>query len=363
MGKKTKEEAAPSEKPAPAATENKQAPAAAPVEQKTAPVAETKPAAVAEKSPPKPDVQEPATETVIKAVLDQGTVIKNILDILSFIIDEIEFKFDNLGLHFRAIDSSHVAAIFADLTTNMFTEFKATGPASFTINASDIVKVFRRFKASDLVSIGFTSREKCNFSLGTSSEKSKRTFKLRVKDPVFGESKNDIEGFVRSFKDLLAEKIQVSFQIDMKSLEELIKDVSITSDLLTLASDLAQRNVKVSAVDESGGYESILPETSLSNLDIKGDATGIYSINFLEQITRMANVCENVKISFFNPSPVFLEFQLLGSNGQPGGVLYYMLAPRVEDQGDDDIFDSEEEEGIEVPEESGDDDESGNDES
>jgi DNA polymerase III sliding clamp (beta) subunit (PCNA family) len=374
MGKKKEEQPA---APAQPVTEAKPVPAEvkqpAPVVE-SKPVTETKPAAVVEKpatvktpvataeKPKATKLEVPASNTTtIKAVLDQSSQIKVIMEITSFLVDEIEFMFDDKGLHFRAIDASHVGAIFVDLYPTMFMEYKATGPISFTINAQDVIKIIRRAKATDTVSFMFSSKEKHIFAIGMVSVKTNRTFKLKIKDALLGEKTDDIASFVESFQKLIKEKTQASFGVDIKTIAEMIQDAGVTSELLKLGADLATRSINISTADESGEYTADLQETSLKDLEVKGNASGIYSINFLEGILKMANVCETMKLSFFNASPVFIEFKLL-RNTTEEGIMYYLLAPRVEDLGNEgDIFDTdEEEEEVKVPDTH--DDESGEDE-
>jgi proliferating cell nuclear antigen len=302
------------------------------------PAAEVKPAAVVEKiatTNPAATVEKPkATKleattpgtTMIKATLDQASQIKVIMEIISFLVDELEFVFDDKGLHYRAIDSSHVAALFADLYPTMFVEYKATGAISFSLNTSDVIKVMRRAKNTDTVSLIYSGTSKDVLSFAMVSENCKRTFKLKIKDVVLGQKQDEVAGFVEGFQKLIREKMQASFSVDVKTIAEMIQDAGITSDLLKLGSSLASRSINISANDESGEYTADLQETSLKNLEVKGDASGIYSISFLEGILKMAAVCETMKISFFNASPVFIEFQL-PRNDKPEGVLYYLLAP------------------------------------
>lgn len=69
----------------------------------------------------------------------------------------------------------------------------------------------------------------------------------------------------------------------------------------------------------------------------------------------MSGVCTDVKIKFYNNSPVVLEFQLLRET-TPRGKLFYLLAPRVEEeteQGEDMEIPPSEDENTEPPSDTG----------
>jgi len=271
------------------------------------------------------------------AKLSSAATLKSIMDIISFLIDETPIKIDSTGIHMAAIDSSHVAMLFANFPKEMFVEFKAP-PEELNIGLTvgDIHKILKRAKANDEIEIGPDGDKKTGLVIRMLSEKSKRTFKLKSKDIAGGDGV-DISTYSKSLDD----KFTATFTIESASMDEIVKDATIMSDLITFSMS-KDKELKIAASDGSGNGEvEIIMDAGKDgwNAAVKDDSAGIYSINFLENFSKLSSISDTFTISIGKNVPARIVCNT-GDAENPGAEITYFLAPRVEDQNEDD-FDTE----------------------
>ncbi len=73
---------------------------------------------------------------------------------------------------------------------------------------------------------------------------------------------------------------------------------------------------------------------------VTNDAEGIYSLNFLENIIKIQSITNNFEIALGNNIPMKIKGAITSSAGNPTeGKIVYLLAPRVEDQNEDEFGD------------------------
>jgi proliferating cell nuclear antigen len=294
------------------------------------------------------------------AKLSSASTLKSIVDIISFLIDETPMVIDSTGIHMAAIDSSHVAMLFANFPKEMFDEFKAPPEeVKIGLTVGDLHKILKRAKSSDEIEIGPDGDKKNGLVIRMTSEKTKRTFKLKSKDIPGDESAN-----ISTYSKSLDDKFTSTFTIESSSMDEIVKDALIVSDLITIAMS-KEKELKISATDDSGNGEvEIIMDAGKDgwNASVKDAAAGIYSLNFLENFAKLSSISGAFTVSIGSNVPARIVCNT-GDAEHPGAEITYFLAPRVEDQNDDDWdteeSDKEEETGSKPDEES---DEEGKDE-
>nr|MDO8109404.1 hypothetical protein [Candidatus Sigynarchaeota archaeon] len=275
-------------------------------------------------------------------------VLKGIIEAISFLIDETYLFVYPTGLKMNAIDSSHVAMLLAVLPKEIFTEYICNEDFKIGINVQDLIKILRRAKSNDVIQLLLDKKDKNTLLIKMKSERSTRTFKLKSKDIQGYDAKE--EGLLGSFEETLKDKFTATIQLEGSVLDEIVKDALIISDLLKVQVMPAEKVVNFTAYDESGevNIELELGGKGILDSDVKNDAEGIYSLNFLENIIKIQSITSNFEIALGQNIPMKIKGVITNSSGNATeGKIVYLLAPRVEDQGEEEFGDDFEAEEVE----------------
>ena len=114
----------------------------------------------------------------MKFELANNKIVKDCLETVCLIIDELVFEADSEGIRLRALDKSHISFIDMEWKSILFDTYECKEPCSFTVDASELLKIIKRIKTDDVLSAGL---DEGNLILKYNGD-STRTFKLRLID-------------------------------------------------------------------------------------------------------------------------------------------------------------------------------------
>ncbi len=274
------------------------------------------------------------------ATLENSKIIKGIIEAISFLIDETYIYVRPTGMKLCAIDSSHVAMLLSFLPKELFTEYKCAQDSKIGINISDLLKILRRAGSKDGIQLHIDPKDKNTLLVTMKSDKSTRTFKLKSKEIPGYDGKE--EGLLESFEETLKDKFFASITFAGAVLDEIVKDAMIISDLMKVQVMSAEKIIAFSSTDESGEVEIEIDLEGKGVLDknVKNDAEGIYSLSFLENIVKIQSITSNFEIALGNNIPMKIKGAIATPDGKPSeGKIVYLLAPRQEDQNEDEFGD------------------------
>jgi proliferating cell nuclear antigen len=255
---------------------------------------------------------------MFKASLESaGTFIK-IIDALATIIDNGTFKVSKDGLSMRSIDPTHVAMVDLEMSPKAFNEFKCDDTIPIRVNLIDLNRFIKRGSASDELELTLDQQRnklKIKFKRG----KSTRTFSLSLI------TEGDDEETPTPSLDFNAK-----FNINTPDLQRAIKDAQIVGDYITIS--LSDEALVLDATGDSGDVTIEVEKDEISDLQVKGKQSAIYSLEFLADIIKAGSVSDAVRVEFSTEMPVQFEFPLKNDNDEETGKIKYFLAPRVEEE-------------------------------
>ncbi len=255
---------------------------------------------------------------MFKASLDSaGTFIK-IIDALATIIDNGTFKVSKDGLSMRSIDPTHVAMVDLEMSPKAFNDFQCDDTIPIRVNLIDLNRFIKRGSASDELELTLDQQRnklKIKFKRG----KSTRTFSLSL--ITEGE---DEETPTPSLD------FNAKFNINTPDLQRAIKDAQIVGDYITIS--LSDEALVLDATGDSGDVTIEVEKDEISDLQVKGKQSAIYSLEFLADIIKAGSVSNAVHVEFSTEMPVQFEFPLKNDNDEETGKIKYFLAPRVEEE-------------------------------
>jgi proliferating cell nuclear antigen len=249
--------------------------------------------------------------------LENSRILKGIIETLSSIIDETEFRVTPKEFMITAMDPSRICLLKLSIKKENFDEYQCSKESKVGLNLDDLDKILKRSAANDSVEIDFKEKEqKIKLKMQREGTNRKRTFSLALLD---------IDTEEIPMENLLKIEYPTNWVIDADFLVEAIKDAEIYSEILNMKA-IENEGLLFSSTGQIGEMEYNLSTDDLIESNISETSSGAYSLTFLKAILKIASITEKLEISLKTDHPLKMIFNLL-----EGGELSYFLAPRVEE--------------------------------
>ncbi|MEM0093039.1 MAG: proliferating cell nuclear antigen (pcna) [Thermofilum sp.] len=247
---------------------------------------------------------------MVRFVFPEAREWRYIIEGLATIVDEANFLVGPEGIRLRALDPGRVAMVDLFIPPSVFEEYKAEAEARIGVVLDDFVDIMKRAKSDDRLIVE-VSGNRLSVVL---SGKAERRFRL----PLL-----DIAG-----QELPTPRLNFTVAVKMLSdtLRDALKDAELVSESVRLKAE--NDSLYMIARSDKGEVETrfSIDTGSLLEIDVKEPAEASYAIEFLDKIVSKAyRVSEVVALKYATNMPLELTFDVAG-----GGVLKYLLAPRVE---------------------------------
>jgi len=258
--------------------------------------------------------------------LDNSRVLKGIVETLSSIIDETEFKVSPKEFVITAMDPSRICLLKLSIMKENFDDYKCSKETKIGLNLDDLDKILKRSSADDTIEIDFKETDqKIKITMQRVGKTRKRTFSLTL---------IDLEREEIPMDNLLKIEYPTKWVLDTVFLVEAIRDAEIYSEIINMKA-VENEGLIFSSTGQIGEMEYDLSVDDLIESEINETSTGAYSLTFLKAILKIAPITQKLEISLKTDHPLKMIFNLL-----EGGELNYFLAPRVEEaEFDDDDMD------------------------
>ena len=240
-----------------------------------------------------------------KIVLSDNGLFKDAFEAISTVVDEVACHIDSEGFRVSALDRSHIVSTSLNLKPTVFDEFECSKPEKVTIDTSEFMKVLKRMKGHDSLSL---SLEDNNLIIGLSGDVD-RTFKIRLIDMEYeSQEPPHIE-------------YNVSVEVPSSLFNESIKDMDLFSEKLDIALD---EDYLIINTDGEFGDGSV---KYLHGCDVSEYVKSCFSIPKLKDIFKASKFSDIVEICLGNDMPVTFNFNLVSDDGS----MSFLLAPRLEE--------------------------------
>ena len=77
------------------------------------------------------------------AKLNEGLLIKKLIDSIKDLVSDINLEINPMGISLQAMDSSHVALVTLNLSSEGFEEYRCDKPMTLGVSISNLAKVLR----------------------------------------------------------------------------------------------------------------------------------------------------------------------------------------------------------------------------
>ena len=217
--------------------------------------------------------------------------LRSSVEALSSFIPEGNFRFNDKGIHFRAMDPSQVLLVDYMMDKAVFDSY-GVEPCFVGINLDELRKIVSRAMPNDNVSIIISDSE-CKLSLNGELE---RSFRL----PLIDVSQEEVK--------LPEIKFDARIEINAKLLKEALKDASLFS------SSVVVRTKGDRLMLESKGSAGTLNVNSSQNNSVrvkaKADVVSKYSLSYLQNIVKEASSESTIVLELKSDSPVKVSYMI-----------------------------------------------------
>jgi len=270
------------------------------------------------------------------ATFSDPKLFAQVLKVLGTLIEETYIHFTPTGIKLFGIEAAHVAMASIWMPASLFSSYiTAVEAKDLGVNVQDFVKILNRAKATvdDLI----IETQGNVLVVKLKSDKSKRTFKLKSKE-IQGLDSKEVD-LLDNFKETLKDKFTASVTLDGEIFNEIRTDAGVVADLMRVEVSKINKSLTCMASSENGDVEVNLDLQGMGVLDcvVNGDAQGIYALNRIENMAPYAVMASRVTLRLGNNIPMHLQMPIkpAGAGDGPIGTFDYLVAPRVEEKGDD----------------------------
>ena len=240
----------------------------------------------------------------MKFELANNKIIRDCLETVCLIIDELVFECDSESIRLRALDKSHITFLDLEWKEHMFDTYQCKEPCSFTVDASELLKIIKRIKTGDVLSAGL---DEGNLIL-TYNGDSTRTFKLRLIDVEYETPVPPTVNY------------PVTLSIPVKVFDDAVTDAELYGEKISLSCD---NDYFITSADGEFGVNH--------NRYLHGESIGdyvksTYSIPKIKEMLKGKGLSHEVQISLGDDLPLTLEYHSPTNDYKLG----FLLAPRIE---------------------------------
>lgn len=243
---------------------------------------------------------------MLKAVTD-ADVLRQVVDVVSTLVDEAKFKVDKDGISLRAVDPAHVAMVELSLSKNAFDEYSGT-ETELGIDMERLEDILRLAHSGEKLAIEHTDGK--NHLVVTIGRLTRR---MALVDTA-------------GMSDPRVPNIELPSSIVLKA-EQLsfgLKASDKISDHIALVAE--EGYFEMSSEGDSDSVEYRLPKDDLVAIDSKQKVRSLFPLDYFQNMARAISPSSQVTINLGNNYPVRMEFDIAEGKGH----VKYLLAPRVE---------------------------------
>lgn len=260
------------------------------------------------------------------ATFDDARLLKQLISSVSAILNTANLKIEEKHMTISGMDESRIAMASLKAPNSFFQEYEFE-PASeeetmgVGLNVQKLKDVMKRASSKDGITLTFDERKgnklQINFFRGVPEERQfERVFSIPLPEEAEG---------------INPEGLQYNVMMEFApptDLSAIISDAAVFAEDLKIETNKNERKIKFIAESGIGSeYEASMDlddEESIINYEVDDNVTSMYSLEFLEDFTKVDRVAEMVRMEYSEENPMRLTYQVSG-----GCTVTFLLAPRV----------------------------------
>ena len=246
---------------------------------------------------------------MFKAVIN-AEVFKDAIEAVSTLVDEAKFKLTKDGISVRAVDPANVAMVAFDLNAKAFETFEASD-SEIGVDLVRLMDILGMASKDDKIELNL-NEETRKLEIRTGG----LAYTLSLLDPTS----------IRKEPKVPNLELPAKITLNGTELKRAVKAAEKVSDHMALG--VKDKTFFVEAEGDLDKVRLEIPQSSLVSLQATGDVRSLFSLDYLNDLSKSLGKAERVSIDLGTDYPVKFTFNIAGGNG----TVTYLLAPRIESE-------------------------------
>ena len=245
----------------------------------------------------------------MKLTLAEPRLMKESINIISELVNEVTLKVDQDKIAIVAIDPANVAMVDFKLLSSAFIEYSVPKPQELALNLDHFRQVLKRSKPTDTITISL-DEQKNRLQIELKGDSS-RTFNI----PLINIEENE--------QKIPSLEFKTKVSLSSAKFDDAVEDMSIVAESIIL--NTMPDKFVVRAESNMKDAKVVLPATEETVIELDGDGfSSKYSLEYLKKISKANKLSDSVSLEFAQDYPLRAEYKLLDKLR-----LSFILAPRV----------------------------------
>jgi len=213
------------------------------------------------------------------------------INAISTFISEGNFRFNDSGISFKAIDPSQIVLVDYSIAKSSFDKYSIE-PTYVGVDLVELNKIMSRIFPNDRMTLDLTENE---LSVHFSGELS-RSFRL----PLIDVSEQEI--------NVPSTKFDTIVEINARIFKESLKDAALFGSSVILRAKGNQ--FMIEARGSSGTLKTVAKEAKKVIVKTNSEVVSKYSLNFLANIVKEADPDSMIKLELKGDAPMKISYQI-----------------------------------------------------
>lgn len=247
--------------------------------------------------------------------MEKAKNFKTIVQAISRVVDEADVTMTKTGPWLKQMDPAHVCIVEVWLKPKMFQEYKLNGVNQVNIDFERLNKLLRK-TVKNAQNLELTFKENDSnpvMEVGTVTQYGLWSYTINL---------NEIDDDKEEQKTPTLEYIGECKYQNPKEIKDLIDFASNITDHVNLL--MNDQGFSVLGKGDIGEFNALVPKSNFEEYKVEGNAMSMYSLEYLKDIFKVADISNTVNIKLGNKLPITLLFE------GDGFTVQMMLAPRIE---------------------------------
>ncbi len=245
-------------------------------------------------------------ESMFEAKL-KAEVLKEIVDVVSTLVDEVKFNVGTDAVVVKAVDPAHVAMVDLSLDRSAFDAYKADD-GEIGVDMDKMKEILRLAKSGDVISMAHDEdKNRLVVSVGNTTRRMALVDTAGMSDPKVPSLNLPAKLTIRT--DELRQGIRASESI---------------SDHIALKA--SNSGFEIASEGDTDNVSHVVPKELLEDLQVKDSVRSLFPLDYFSNMVKSIGTATTVTLYLGSDYPVKMEFKIAGGKGE----VRYLLAPRIE---------------------------------
>lgn len=247
----------------------------------------------------------------MKFKLEKGITFKKIIDILKDLVEEGTFTYNDEGVSFKSLDSSHIAYIHLDLDSKDFDYFETDDDGELHINLINMSQFLKCLKNNQSLTMK-NNDDVLSLIFENPDEKTYSKFDMRLLDLDYEEA------------ELPEIEFDVKIVMNSNKFLEICKDLSILKDeIIKIKNNDKTILFKVNG-DMGKALIRVEVNENIKKIKVNNNIDVAYGLSYFNKIAKCAAVSSEVTLYITNEMPLIIKYEIDG-----GGTLDFYVSPKI----------------------------------